>query len=273
MAKNKIVVEGIEIKSDQSRGGGYYCITDIAKQVDSRSEQVIQNWIRNASTLDYLYEWEMEYNHASFDDQSFQVLRQQAGKVGFVLTPKRWVETTNAIGLFSKAGRGGGTYAHKYIALEFSSAVSARFKLMINKEFDRLKTEEAVRTSIPWSSLRELAKINYYIHTDAVREGLVPHSKQHTKKESLYFASEADLLNIVVFGMTAKQWRQAPPKVKGNIRDDATKQQLLDIANLEVINAKLIEWDCDQEQRLEILTKTVKQHRSILGNRKLLEGS
>lgn len=263
MKSNKIEVEGLSIKVFQQRNQDFISLTDIAKKVDQRSEIVIQNWIRNAGTLDFLEAWEELYN-PEFDASAFKELRQQAGKVGFILTPTRWIDTTNAIGMFTKAGRGGGTFAHKDIAIEFCTAISPRFKLYVVKEFERLKAEEAKRLSLEWNVKRIIAKANYHIHTEAVREHLIPPLIAGTKKERGVYASEADLLNVALFGMTAREWRQKNPEAPGNLRDSATTEQLLVLSNLESLNAKLIEWDTDQDQRLEILNKTAIEQMEIL---------
>lgn len=263
MKKNKIQVEGLSIKILQQQEQDFISLTDIAKKVDQRSEIVIQNWIRNAGTLDFLEAWEELYN-PDFDFESFKELRQQAGKVGFILNPTRWINTTNAIGMLTKAGRGGGTYAHKDIAIEFCTAISPRFKLYVVKEFERLKQEEAKRLSLEWNVKRIISKANYHIHSEAVRTYLIPPRIAGTKKEGVVYASEADLLNVALFGLTAREWKQKNPSLKGNMRDHATTEQLLVLSNLESLNAKLIEWDSDQDQRLEILNKTAIEQMEIL---------
>lgn len=270
MAKKhtKITIQDIEVRVfHHPSGEDYICITDIAKQANSRSEIVIQNWMRNAGTLDFLKEWELLYNLA-FKHIEFDVFRKEAGRPTFVMTPKQWVERTDAIGIFSKKGRYGGTFAHKDIAFEFCSAISARFKLVLIKEFQRLKEEEALRLGNPWSVRREIAKANYAILADSIKESLVPNQIAGTKKEGLYFASEADLLNQVVFGMTAKQFKNSQPKKKGNLRDNATTIDLLVLANLEALNSRLIKWDCDQKQRYELLTEARDDFRKVLDQNK-----
>lgn len=265
MAKNtKITIQDVEVRVFKHPSGeDYICLTDIAKKANPRSEIVIQNWMRNAGTLDFLKEWELLYNLA-FKHIEFDVFRKEAGKPAFVMTPKQWVEKTDAIGIFSKKGRYGGTYAHKDIAFEFCSAISARFKLVLIKEFQRLKEEEALRLGNPWSVRREITKANYQILADSIKSQLIPEQIQGTKKEGIYFASEADLLNNVVFGMTAKQFKNKYPKAKGNLRDNASVIDLLILANLEALNSRLIRWDCDMEQRYQLLTESAADFKKTL---------
>lgn len=269
MAKNtKIIIQDIEVRVfNHPSGEDYICLTDIAKQANSRSEIVIQNWMRNAGTLDFLKEWELLYNLA-FKHIEFDVFRKEAGRPAFVMTPKQWVERTDAIGIFSKKGRYGGTFAHKDIAFEFCSAISARFKLILIKEFQRLKQEEALRLGNPWSVRREIAKANYAILADSIKENLIPNQISGTKKEGIYFASEADLLNQIVFGMTSKAYKNSNPKKKGNLRDHASTIDLLVLANLEALNSRLIKWDCDQNQRFELLTEARNDFRKVLDKNK-----
>ena len=270
MAKKntKIIIQDIEVRVfHHPSGEDYICLTDIAKQASSRSEIVIQNWMRNAGTLDFLKEWELLYNLA-FKHIEFDVFRKEAGRPAFVMTPKQWVERTDAIGIFSKKGRYGGTFAHKDIAFEFCSAISARFKLVLIKEFQRLKEEEASRLGNPWSVRREIAKANYAILADSIKENLVPNQIAGTKKEGIYFASEADLLNQIVFGMTSKQYKNSKPQKKGNLRDSASMIDLLVLANLEALNSRLIKWDCDQKQRYELLMEARIDFRKVLDQNK-----
>lgn len=273
MAKSKSFnIEGTEIRITQVVDSldDFICLTDIAKQVDRRSEIVIQNWIRNAGTLDFLKEWELLYN-PDFNHIEFDVFRKSAGRPAFVMTPSQWVTRTNAIGINSKKGRYGGTYAHKDIAFEFCSAISARFKLILIKEFQRLKEDEAKRLGNPWSIKREISKANYHILTETIKDHLIPDQIAHTKKQGIYFASEADLLNQVLYGMTAKQWKNANPKAKGNIRDNSTVLDLVILANLEALNSQLIQWDCDQEQRFQLLKESEKDFRTKLSKSKALD--
>lgn len=202
----------------------------------------------------------------NFNPLEFEGFRKQAGLNSFVLTPKRWIETTNAIGIISKAGRYVGTFAHKDIAFEFASWISIEFKLYIIKEFQRLKEEESSRQQIEWNFQRTLAKVNYKIHTDAIKENLIPQVLDK-KQTSLVYASEADVLNMALFGMTAKQWRDANPNEKGNVRDYATIQQLVVLSNLESINAMLIAQDMPQSERLIQLNNiAITQMKSLVHN-------
>lgn len=193
-------------------------------------------------------------------------IKEQVGLNRFLLSVKKWVELTSAIGLRSSAGRYGGTYAHLDIAFHFCLWLSPTFQLYIAKEFQRLKKEEAKESkeALDWNLKRTLAKVNYRVHAEAVREYLMPPQLVNTKKEGIVFASEADLLNVAVFGMTAREWKMQNPEAKGNMRDHASTEQLIILANLESLNAKLLEWDCDQEQRLEILNKTAIDQMNVL---------
>jgi len=227
MTKNKtIYVKGTEITVFQNEQSDYISLTDIARYKDlERTETIIQNWIRNRNTIELLGFWEQLYN-PDFKHIEFDVFRKQAGLNSFTLNPKQWIEKTNAIGIISKAGRYGGTFAHKDIAFEFASWISIEFKLYIIKEFQRLKADENNRLKLEWNLQRTLAKVNYRIHTDAIKENLIPPTLSKDKINFVY-ADEADMLNMALFGMTAKQWRDANPKSEGNIRDAATIEQLV----------------------------------------------
>ncbi len=223
MAKSKTIeVQQVTISLTDFNGEDYICITDMAKAKtdDSRAADVIKNWIRTRTTLEFLGTWEKIYN-PHFKVVEFDHFKTQAGLPSFVLSPTHWVEKTNAIGIFSKAGRYGGTYAHKDIAFEFGSAISAEFKLYLIKEFQRLKEDENNRQKLDWNLQRTLAKVNYTIHTDAIKERLIP-EELTAKQTSLVYASEADLLNMALFGKTAADWRAENPNTNGNMRDDAT---------------------------------------------------
>ena len=247
----KIHVDGLQISIKRIEEEDFFSLTDIAKQVDAKSDMVIQNWMRTAGTLDFLSEWEQLYND-QFLLEDFRQIRSQAGTPRFVMTPKRWKEKTKAIGLFSKAGRGGGTYAHQDIAFEFCSAISARFKLILIKEFQRLKEEEARRLNVEWNIRRELAKAHYPMLKEAVLNNLPP----QVNKAGFYLADEANLINQIVFGMTAKEFRAKTPTAgKANLRDFATVEQLLLVSDLEVVDSLLLKWGCDKEQRTELLEK------------------
>ncbi|MBD3385574.1 KilA-N domain-containing protein, partial [candidate division KSB1 bacterium] len=253
MSKNrKINVLDTDITVNAINREDYISLTDIARFKDSdRTDYIIQNWLRNRNTVEFLGIWE-QLNNPGFNPIEFDGIRKQAGLNSFVLTAKRWIETTHAIGIVSKAGRYGGTYAHKDIALEFASWVSVEFKLYLIKEFQRLKDEESKQ--LGWDIRRNLTKINYRIHTDAIREHLIP--PELTREQiNLVYASEADLLNMALFGKTARQWRDEHPDETGNIRDSANVSQLVCLANLENLNAHFIQKGLNQAQRLERLNK------------------
>ena len=264
MAKNNtITVKGTEIKLFNHLEEDYISLTDIAKRFNDRSEIIIQNWLRNKVTIEFLAVWEQLYN-PDFKHIEFDVFRSEAGSNAFLLSPKQWIEKTAAIGLKSKPGRYGGTFAHKDIALAFCYWLSPPFQLYLIREFQRLKEEEARHHDLKWDVHRIISKANYHIHTEAIKEYLIPPLIAGTKKQAIVFASEADLINLALFGLTAKQWQSKNPEAKGNLRDHSTTEQLLVLSNLESLNAKLIEWDCDREQRLEILNKTAIQQMEIL---------
>lgn len=225
----------------------YICITDIARyKKQGRTDHIIQNWMRNRNTIEFLGIWE-QLNNPVFKPLEFEGFRNKAGLNCFVLTPKQWIDRTGAIGLFSKAGRYGGTYAHKDIAFEFASWISVEFKLYLIKEFQRLKEQE--RKQLGWDIKRNLARINYRIHTNAIKEVLIP--KQITKQQfTNVYASEADVLNTALFGMTAKEWREESKGKKGNIRDYANISQLVCLSNLENLNAFFINEGIPQKDRL-----------------------
>ena len=270
MTKNiTINVKGTEITIFKSEEIDYISLTDIARFKDvERTETIIQNWLRNRNTIELLGFWEQLYN-PDFKHIEFDVFRKQAGLNSFTLNPKKWIEATNAIGLISKSGRYGGTFAHKDIAFEFASWISIEFKLYIIKEFQRLKADENDRLKLEWNLQRTLAKVNYHIHTDAIKENLIP--KELTKTQtSFIYANEADLLNVALFGITAKQWRDANPKAEGNVRDMATLEQLVVLSNLESINAVLIQQGLQQSERLIQLNKiAITQMKSLVGNKSI----
>ncbi len=265
MAKNKTInVKGTEIVVISSNENDFISITDIARHKDSQhTDTIIQNWMRNRNTIELLGFWEMLYN-PNFKPIEFEGFRKQAGLNSFVMTPKRWIEATNAIGINSKAGRYGGTFAHRDIALEFASWISIEFKLFLLKEFQRLKANENDRLKLEWNLQRTLAKVNYHIHTDAIRENLIPASL--TKEQiNFVYANEADMLNMALFGKTPRQWRDAYPKAEGNIRDTATIEQLVVLSNLESVNAVLIHQGIAQSERLVQLNKiAITQMKSLI---------
>ena len=259
---DKLVVKGAEISVQwNSERDDFISLTDIAKLKDSDNPRyIIQNWLRNRNTIEFLGVWESLYN-PSFNRVEFDAFRSQAGLNSFVMTPQKWVESTRAIGIISKAGRYGGTYAHKEIAFEFASWISVEFKLYLVKEFERLKTEEMKQ--LGWDIKRNLAKINYRIHTDAIKENLIP-PELSAKQVSMVYASEADVLNMALFGMTAKQWWDSHPDLKGNIRDYANVSQLVCLSNLENLNAVFISEGMSQAERLTKLNAIAISQMEIL---------
>lgn len=271
MPKNSIIqVQAINVSVTKHEGEDYICLTDMAKaRTDSaRAADVIKNWIRTRTTLEFLGTWEQIYN-PDFKVVEFDHFKSEAGLPSFVLSPSQWVEKTSAIGIFSKAGRYGGTYAHKDIAFEFGSAISPEFKLYLLKEFQRLKTEENDRLKLDWSLQRTLTKVNYAIHTDAIKERLIP-AILTPKETSFVYASEADLLNMALFGITAKDWREANPELKGNMRDHATLEQLVVLSNLESLNSVFIRQDITASERLRQLNEiAVTQMTSLVSHKKI----
>lgn len=231
----------------------FISITDIAKYKSDAPNDVIKNWMRNRETLEFLGLWESLHN-PDFKPVEFDGFRSEAGLHAFTMSPTKWIESVNAIGIVSKAGRYGGTYAHSDIALEFASWISAEFKLYIMKDYQRLKKDENSRLSLNWNLNREIAKLNYRIHTDAIKDNLIP--PELTPDQISYkYANEADLLNVALFGMTAKQWREKNSAKTGNVRDDATLNQLLVLANMESYNTILIEQGKAMSERLVLLRK------------------
>lgn len=265
MAKSKkIHVSGVEIVLYEDNQQDFISLTDIARHKDAaNTDTIIQNWMRNRNTIELLGFWETIYN-PGFKPLDFEGFRKQAGLNSFVMTPKRWIESTNAIGIVSKAGRYGGTFAHKDIALEFASWISIEFKLYIIKEFQRLKEDENNRLQLEWNLQRTISKINYQIHTSAIKENLIP--KEITKQQaSFVYANEADLLNVALFGITAKEWREGNVGKPGNIRDYATLEQLVVLSNMESINALLIAQGLSQGERLLQLNQVaITQMRSLI---------
>jgi hypothetical protein len=270
MAKNKtIVVKGTEIILFSRGNEEYVSITDIARYKNAiEPKDVVKNWMRSRSTVEFLGLWEKIHN-PNFKGVEFDSFMYEAGSNSFVLSPSKWIESTNAIGIISKAGSGGGTYAHLDIAFEFASWISAEFKLYLLIEFKRLKAEENDRLKLEWNLQRTLAKVNYRIHTDAIKENLIPETLNKEKINFMY-ANEADMLNVALFGITAKEWRDANPKADGNIRDEATIEQLVVLSNMESINAVLIHQGLMQSERLVQLNKiAISQMKSLLGNNNL----
>lgn len=241
----------------------FISLTDIAKYRNEDDPRfVIQNWMRNRNTIEFLAVWE-ELHNPEFNRVQFEAVRNEAGLNRFVMTPTKWIEQMNAIGITSKAGRYGGTYAHSDIAMSFATWISPEFQLYIMKDYRRLKSDENSRLSLNWNLNREISKLNYHIHTDAIKENLLP--PELTKAQIAYtYANEADLLNVALFGKTAKEWRDANPDKKGNMRDEANLNQLLVLANVESYNAVLIEQGKTQSERLVLLRKlAIKQMQTM----------
>ena len=248
----------------------FLSLTDIARFKSEEPNAVIANWLRNRNTIEYLGIWESLYN-ANFKPLEFEGFKKEAGLNAFTLSPSKWIESTGAIGIVSKSGRYGGTYAHKDIAFKFASWISVEFELYVAKEFQRLKEEE--QKQLGWSVKRELSKLNYHIHTDAIKQNLIP-PELTAKQKSFVYAEEADVLNVALFGITAKDWREANPDLKGNIRDYATINQLICLSNLENLNAVFIQKGMEQSERLTELNKIAIQQMKVLEaveDRKLLK--
>ena len=251
--KSTINANGVEIRVTSSNEADYISLTDIAKKRNPEfPADVVKNWLRSRSTIEFLGLWE-KINNPDFKLVEFDQFKNAAGENSFVLTPQKWISTTNAIGITSKSGRYGGTYAHSDIAFEFASWISPEFKLYIIKDYQRLKADESHAKSLDWNIKREITKSNYRIHTDAIKENLIPNL---TPQQIAYkYASEGDLINVALFGQTAKQWRYQHPESKGNIRDEATIEQLIVLANLESLNAEYIRERISPAERLSKLNK------------------
>jgi len=257
----KVSVLNREVTIASIKEEDYISLTDIARYKNQeRTDDLIRNWLRNRNPLEFLGIWE-RLSNPSFNPVEFDGIKSQAGLNSFTPTPKQWIESTHAIGIHSKAGRYGGTYAHKDIAFEFASWVSVEFKLYLIKEFQRLKEEE--RKTLGWDIRRNLAKINYRIHTDAIQQHLIPPTLS-AQQTSLVYATEADVLNLALFGQTAAQWREANPDHKGNMRDEADVTQLVCLSNLENLNALFIAEGMPQQQRLERLNKIAIHQMTLL---------
>ena len=256
----KINVQNTEVTITKVNNEDYLCLTDMIKAKDG--DFFITDWLRNRNTLEYIGIWEKIYN-PDFNYGEFATIKSKSGLNNFKISVKEFVERTNAISLQAKAGRYGGTYAHKDIAFEFAMWISPEFKIYIVKEFQRLKEEE--QKQLGWSAKRELAKINYRIHTDAIKKNLIPQELTAAQKSFVY-ADEADMLNVAMFGMTAKQWREVNPDLKGNIRDYVTINQLICLSNMENLNAVFINEGIEQSVRLEKLNKIAIQQMKVLEN-------
>ena len=259
--KSTIEVQGTAITVLSQRAEDYISLTDMAKKFGDDS--LIYSWMRNRNTLEYIGIWERIHN-PDFKGGEFETFKTQAGLNSFHLTPRKWIEATAAIGFQSRAGRhGGGTYAHKDLAFEFGSWLSPEFKLYLIKEFQRLKEDENRRLSLAWNLNRTLSKLNYRIHTDAIQAHLIP-AAVTPAQAAITYASEADLLNVALFGLTAKQWRDANPKLEGNMREYATIEQLLVLANIESMNAEFIHMALSQSERLKRLNEIAIRQMQVL---------
>lgn len=270
MVKETIHANGVDIGIyTQDFENEYLSLTDIARYKSDDPAAVIQNWMRNRDVLEFLGLWEKLHND-NFNPLEFEGFRKQAGANAFTMSPKKWIETTSAIGMVSKAGRYGGTYAHSDIAMSFATWISPEFQLYIMKDYRRLKTDENSRLSLSWNLNREISKLNYRIHTDAIKKNLIPPELTQWQISNTY-ASEADLLNTVLFGKTAKEWRDEKKQKDANIRDDATLNQLLVLANLESYNAILIEQGKSQAERMQLLHDLAVQQMRTLNSMELSE--
>ncbi|MCL4484069.1 MAG: KilA-N domain-containing protein [Bacteroidetes bacterium] len=270
MKTNKTInVKGTDVILFRQEKEDFISLTDIARYRDAeRSDYILQNWMRLRSTIEFIGLWE-QFNNPGFNSIEFDGIKRMAGSNSFSLTPKRWIELTNAKGIISKTGRYGGTFAHKDIAFEFATWLSAEFKFYLIREFQRLKEDENDRLTLDWNLQRTIAKVNYHIQTDAIKENLIPAELSKTQISFVY-ANEADLLNMALFGKTAMQWRSENPNSTGNIRDMATIEQLVVLSNLESINAVLIHQGLPQSERLTQLNRiAITQMKSLLGNKNL----
>ena len=244
------------------RNNDYISLTDIARYKSDDPNDVIKNWMRGKDVIQFLGLWE-KLNNPDFKPVEFDGFKMEAGTNAFTLSPQKWITATNAIGIISKAGRYGGTFAHTDIAFEFASWISAEFKLYIIKDYQRLKNDENSNSSLGWNLNRELVKINYRIHTDAIKENLIPESMAN-KLQGIVYANEADILNVSLFGKKARQWRDENPGLTGNIRDYATYHQLIVLINLESMNAELIKMGLSQNERVLRLNKMAIEQMSLL---------
>lgn len=271
MAKRKINVQETEIILLDQNGEDYISLTNIASKF-GESNPLIRNWIRSINTMNYLAEWE-QLSNENFKPVGFDGFKNELTTKGnaFSMSAKKWIEGTDSIGIIAKSGRYGGTYAHSDIAMHFCYWLNPIFQLYLIKEFQRLKIEEGKRLGLHWNLRRTITKSNYHIHTDAVRKNLVPLMEWHTKQESIKFATEADLLNLAVFGMTAKEWKIINPELKGNMRDHATEIELQVISNMESINATLLGLKFNKDERLNILVSRATREIEILEDLKMQE--
>ena len=270
IVKGIINANGIDIRVSSTNESDYISLTDIARKRNPEfPADVVKNWMRSRSTIEFIGLWE-QLNNPDFKLVEFDQFKQEAGSNAFVLTPQKWISATNAIGIISKSGRYGGTFAHSDIAFEFASWISPEFKLYIIKDYQRLKADESHAKAIDWNVKREIAKSNYRLHTDAIKEAMAPNLTP--QQISYTYASEADMINVALFGVTASQWRAANPKMKGNIRDNASIEQLIVLANLECLNADYIQEGLTQRERLIRLNKAAAfQLKALSQNLKSIE--
>lgn len=274
MAKKKtgtLTIQDTVVNWQAINDQDYICLTDMAKKFNNRTEIILQRWMRNRNTVEFLILWE-EFHNTNFNHTHLGVIRENLGLDTYVLSVSRWIEMTNAVGILSKRGRYGGTYAHRDIAFEFATWLSPAFKFYLIKEFERLKQEEAQRLAQGWDYRRFLTKVNYRLHTDTIKEHILPALQAPKNQEWIVYADEADLLNMAVFGKTAKQWREANPEEAktGNMRDYAGIIQLNVLANLESLNSVLIERGVSKENRFALLAETaLSQYRRLSNQEKL----
>ncbi len=274
MAKQQIIkVQDTEITLLAHNETDYISITDIARKFNEKTDTVIQTWMRNMSTIEYLGLWE-ELHNVNFNPINYATIKSKTGSNSYYISISQWIKEVNAIGLKSSAGRYGGTFAHKDIAIQFCYWLSPTFQLYLIKEFQSLKEiqSEQQKEALDWNLKRTLSKINYHIHTDAVKMYLIPPKLENMKQEGIVYASEADMLNVALFGMSARQWQAANPTLKGNIRDYAATEQLLVLANLENLNAHLIKQGAKQAERLRQLNEVAIYQMELLTGSKVLKG-
>jgi hypothetical protein len=262
----KINTKGVEVNYFENNKNDYISLTDIARYKNpDEPKVVVQNWMRNYATIEFLGVWE-QINNPSFKGLEFDTFKSSSGSNSFTLSPQKWIENTNAIGIISKSGNGGGTFAHRDIAFEFASWVSAEFKLYLITEFQRLKIDENERDQLGWDAKRSLTKINYRIHTDAIKQNLIIDKNLEIKDQSDIYASEADMLNVVIFGTTAKIWKSANKDKVGNMRDYSNVMDLVLLANAETLNAEFIRNELNIKVRYLKLLKIVESQRKLLAN-------
>lgn len=266
-----IIIKNQPVRYFEAGGAHFFCLTDFAKNADTTTDVVMQSYLKNANNIEFLGKWE-ELNNPLFNPHRLVGIKSKLGLNNFYLSMKKWIEQAQAVGIISEPGRYGGTFAHEEIAIQFMNWLDVEFYLYFIAEFKRLKTDESRRLGQQsWDLRRELARANYAIHADAVRENLVPQIEWNTQREALYFASEADLLNVALFGTTAKQWRLLNPDARGNLRDHASETELQVLANLESLNATLLEMGFTQDERLGVLARRARRELEILAESKAMQ--